>query len=102
MPLSMLHPAPRGAQRKTRGQGGSLLLSCGALSSPTTRRFIPTITLAYARGSDRSHDREGAFVHAVKLAPDSPAAADKALSVRDCELLGWEIETLGLSPWLRQ
>ena len=51
MPLSMLHPAPRGTQRKTRGQGGSLLLSCGALSSPTTRRFIPTIALAYARGS---------------------------------------------------
>jgi len=43
MPLSMLHPAPRGTQRKTRGQDGSLLLSCGALSSPTTRRFIPTI-----------------------------------------------------------
>ena len=43
MPLSMLHPAPHGAQRKTRGQDGSLLLSCGALSSPTARRFIPTI-----------------------------------------------------------
>ena len=26
-------------------------LSCGALSSPTARRFIPTIALAYARGS---------------------------------------------------
>ena len=51
MPLSTLHPAPRGAQRKTRGQDGSLLLSCGALSSPTARRFIPTIALAYARGS---------------------------------------------------
>ena len=50
MPLSTLHPAPRGTQRKTRGQDGSLLLSCGALSSPTTRRFIPTIALANARG----------------------------------------------------
>src|SRR4030081_3005493 len=52
MPLSTLHPAPRGAQRKTRGQDGSLLLSCGALSSPTARRFIPTIALAGARGSE--------------------------------------------------
>src|SRR6202051_2416763 len=45
VPLSTLHPAPRGTQRKTRGQDGSLLLSCGALSSPTERRFIPTIAL---------------------------------------------------------
>jgi len=50
MPLSTLHPAPRGAQRKTRGQDGSLLLSCGALSSPTARRFIPAIALANVRG----------------------------------------------------
>jgi hypothetical protein len=41
MPLSTLHPAPHGTQRKTRGQDGSLHLSCGDLSSPTTRRFIP-------------------------------------------------------------
>src|SRR5580700_6748879 len=54
MPLSTLHPAPRGTQRKTRGQDGSLLLSCGALSSPTARRFIPTIALADAHGSGRA------------------------------------------------
>src|SRR3984957_8788469 len=48
VPLSTLHPAPRGTQRKARGQDGSLLLSCGALSSPTERRFIPTIAIAYA------------------------------------------------------
>jgi hypothetical protein len=53
IPLSTLHPAPRGAQRKTRGQDGSLFLSCGAPSSPTTRRFIRTIALADARGSRR-------------------------------------------------
>jgi len=29
MPLSTLHPAPRGARRKTWGRDGSLLLSCG-------------------------------------------------------------------------
>src|SRR5882724_8314147 len=51
MPLSTLHPVPHGAQRKTRGQDGSLLLSCGALSSPTARRFIPTIALPRGRGS---------------------------------------------------
>src|ERR1700676_3323795 len=51
MPLSTLHPAPRGTQRKTRGQDGSLLLSRGALSSSTARRFIPTIALPDGRGS---------------------------------------------------
>src|SRR6202163_2950781 len=51
MPLSTLHPVPHGTQRKTRGQDGSLLLSCGALSSPTARRFIPTLALAHARRS---------------------------------------------------
>ena len=51
VPLSMLHPAPHGTQRKTRGQDGSLLLSCGALSSPTTRRFIPTLALPHGHGS---------------------------------------------------
>jgi hypothetical protein len=49
MPLSTLHSAPLGAQRKTRGQDGSLLLSCRPLSSPTARRFIPTIALAHDR-----------------------------------------------------
>src|ERR1019366_7637041 len=52
MPLSTLHPAPHGARRKTRGQDGSLLLSCGAPSSPTVRRFIPTIALPHGRGSE--------------------------------------------------
>src|SRR5207248_3596988 len=51
MPLSTLHPAPRGTERKTRGQDGSLLLSCGSLSSPTTRRFIPTLALPHGHGS---------------------------------------------------
>ena len=35
-------PAPRDAACKTRGQDGfAILLSCRALSSPTTCRFIP-------------------------------------------------------------
>src|SRR5665213_24966 len=41
----------RASMRRSRGQDGSLLLSCGALSSPTARRFIPTIALAHAHGS---------------------------------------------------
>ena len=43
MPLSMLRLPPRDDRRKTRGQDGSLLLSCRALSSPTTCRFIPAL-----------------------------------------------------------
>ena len=35
----------------------SLLLSCGALSSPTTRRFIPTLALHHSRGSVSSEPR---------------------------------------------
>ncbi len=71
MPLSTLHPAPHGTQRKTRGQDGALLLSRGALSSPTARRFIPTIALPDGRGSVAksrvcrrllSRDRKGAVL----------------------------------------
>ena len=41
VPLSALRPRPRGRRRMTRGQDGSLLLSCAALSSAPSRRFIP-------------------------------------------------------------
>src|SRR4051794_18263109 len=42
MPLSTLRLTPRGVNRKTQGQDGvRSLLSCGALSSPTTCRFSP-------------------------------------------------------------
>lgn len=51
MPLSTLHLTPRGVRRKTRGQDGSLFLSCGAPSSPTARRFIPTLALPHGHGS---------------------------------------------------
>ena len=42
-PLSMLRMPARAGRRKTRSQDGSLLLSCRALSSPTTCRFIPAL-----------------------------------------------------------
>ena len=41
VPLSTLHPRCRHRRRMTRGQRGSLLLHCGAPSSPTLRRFYP-------------------------------------------------------------
>src|SRR5438270_3357052 len=42
MPLSTLRLTPRGINRKTQGQDGvRSLLSCRALSSPTTCRFSP-------------------------------------------------------------
>ncbi len=44
VPLSTLHPRCRHRRRMTRGQRGSLLLHCGALSSPTPRRFIPALS----------------------------------------------------------
>ena len=40
-PLFTLRSLPHDNQRKTRGQNGSLFLSCRALSSPTICRFIP-------------------------------------------------------------
>jgi len=43
MPLFTLRPAPRDTARKTRGQVGSLLLSCRTLSFLTTCRFIPAL-----------------------------------------------------------
>ena len=41
---STLHPRCRHRRRMTRGQRGSLLLRCGAPSSPTLRRFIPALS----------------------------------------------------------
>src|SRR3954447_588593 len=41
MPLSTLHGSPRDDPRKTRGQDGSLLLSCKTLAFSTFCRFSP-------------------------------------------------------------
>src|SRR3954447_8462696 len=41
MPLFTLHEPPRGNPRKTRGQDGSLFLSCKTLAFSTFCRFIP-------------------------------------------------------------
>jgi hypothetical protein len=44
VPLSTLHPHPHGCWRMTRGQGGSLVLPCEALSSSTPSRFSPALS----------------------------------------------------------
>jgi len=54
MPLSTLPPPPRDGHGKTRGQDGSLFLSCRALSSPATCRFIPALGPAPQRSHAHS------------------------------------------------
>ena len=78
MPLSTLHLVPHGTRRKTRGQDGSLLLSCGALSSPTTRRFIPTLALPRGRGSVgvKSRARKQALCGFLQVPQDLPAESE--------------------------
>ena len=44
VPLSTLHPRCRHRRRMTRGQRSSLNFHCGALASPTPRRFIPALS----------------------------------------------------------
>ncbi len=43
-PLSTLHVQPRDCPRMTRGQVGSLRLTCTTLSFATSRRFIPALS----------------------------------------------------------
>ena len=80
VPLSTLHPAPRGTQRKTRGQDGSLLLSCEALSSSTARRFIPAIALPYGRGSDQSRTRKQAVAGQPRISRSKTYAVQSCLA----------------------
>src|SRR5207244_3016343 len=47
---------PRDDRCKTRGQDGSLFLSCRALSSPTTCRFIPALRPAL-RGASADQEQ---------------------------------------------
>jgi hypothetical protein len=57
VPLSTLHPRRRRRQRMTRGQRGSLLLHCGAPSSPTLRRFIPALSDSLRRQRQACYQR---------------------------------------------
>ena len=50
IPLSTLRPWCYHHRRMTRGQDGSLFLSCAALSSATPCRFIPALSLTPASG----------------------------------------------------
>ena len=58
LPLSTLHPFPRGNRRMTRGRTGSLDLVRTALSSATYLRLSPALSLTplnflFASGSKR-------------------------------------------------
>jgi hypothetical protein len=58
IPLSTLQATPRDVPRKTRGQDGfAVLLSCRALSSPTTCRFIPAHVAVGTTIADRPPHR---------------------------------------------
>src|SRR5262245_54759255 len=68
IPLSTLRAPPHGVTRKTRGQDGfAVLLSCRALSSPTTCRFIPALdVMSLCRTSEfLSHRRVSIYGYAV-------------------------------------
>jgi hypothetical protein len=54
VPLSTLRLRPCGRRRMTRGHRGSLVLRCGALSSPSPCRFIPAYRNAPAVHSPHS------------------------------------------------
>ena len=53
VPLSTLHVQPCGCPRMTRGQDGSLFLSCRTLLFPIPCRFIPAHS-AFIRGQVRA------------------------------------------------
>src|ERR1700724_966236 len=58
-PLSTLRRHPRGGQRMTRGQRGSLLLHCSGLPPPTPCRFYRRTTFVHLLSSylPASHGR---------------------------------------------
>ena len=78
VPLSTLHPRCRHRRRMTRGQRGSLLLHCGAPSSPTLRRFYPgAFGQPQLRLIDRVHDcrKSGCLNHLAPVSALDPLPA---------------------------
>src|SRR6266851_8426166 len=63
VPLSTLRWRPCGRPRMTRGQDGSLLLSCVTLSFTTPRRFIPAHSTACQVMNEK-------FLPAIRAKPD--------------------------------
>jgi hypothetical protein len=84
MPLSTLRLPPLDGLRKTRGQDGSLLLSCKTLSFSTSCRFIPahgrkTIAYGVSRGEPGAYDqpRDGAKGRtSLSPHPGAPSAVE--------------------------
>ena len=60
VPLSTLRPWPHSRPRMTRGQDGSLLLSCRTLSFPTPCRFIPAHSASLRPGG--GNRKGGCFI----------------------------------------
>ena len=82
MPLSTLRRPPRGGLRKTRGQDGSLLLSCETLAFSTSCRFIPThgrktlvhgVSRGFRAANRRAPKRGGRCTVTGSLSPRSGA-----------------------------
>jgi hypothetical protein len=107
VPLSTLRWPPRGWPRMTRGQDGSLLLSCVTLSFTTPRRFIPAHTtdcwgLVHATAPIRLRGARGEFIlpnepdgippfgrsriRSKSVAPTSPPTTRTLLRIRASRL----------------
>ena len=76
VPLSTLHAQPRDCERMTRGQVGSLGLTCTALSSATPRRFIPAHSNTNETRRDVVHDCSRSDQD-ERLAPPGPERSQR-------------------------
>jgi len=101
VPLSTLHVRPRGRPHMTRGQDGSLFLSCTTLSFATLCRFIPTLSRP---GGPLHGDRRGprrncggviqtALLHEVRRAAGPLKQTGRSAPLR---------RTSGLGVWRRR
>src|SRR6185369_6955680 len=77
VPLSTLHDQLYGCPRMTRGQGGSLLLSCKTLSFSTPCRFIPALSASIPISKGKALDKPYRLRSSDFC---SPAAASASLS----------------------
>src|SRR6266849_2982187 len=90
VPLSTLRRQPCGSPRMTRGQDGSLLLSCVTLSFTTPRRFIPAHSATLyvddlVEGSELVERQTGAPLGARSRLAARVATTPIALSPNGCK-----------------
>ncbi len=106
VPLSTLHVQPCDCPRMTRGQVGSLLLTCATLTFATPRRFIPAHSPFVRKFSRFFHDYRYIFVTAdpSRMPATSVELGERSFSVRPSESRTSEAQTAntrGLHQWLR-